>query len=264
MIISYALNGRFGNNLFQYLAMKILQHVLYKYDLLYTYQYNICIHNSFVVNEDNYKDILQHPSEYLHTLANKHIYVDGYFQYDFHIREYKQYVSSLLTGSNIERINHQYTVNQFIEGISSITELPEEDALYIHVRLDDFIPEKACMKVGSYLKILQQILSEHTFTKAVIIVDKIRHKFEQDYIQCLYSYLTNKKITTEIQQSTMLNDFSMLYHAQYLLSSNSTFCYLAGLLGTHKKSWCPVNTRYSHQSITMFDDHTIPFDIEYI
>ena len=264
LLISYALNGRFGNNLFQYLATKIVQHILSKYDMIYTYTFNIIPSTPFIINEDNYKHLIEQPDEYLPKLSGKDIYLDGYFQYDFHIRKYSDYVSALLNSLNTENINHQYTVSTLARYIHGQTIEVDKEALYIHVRLDDFIPEKACMKVGSYLKIVNTILSEHTFPNVIIIVDKIRYKFEEDYLKCLHTYLTSKKLTVGFQQGDMLTDFAKLVHAEYLLSSNSTFCYLAGLLGKHKKSWCPVNTRYSHQHITHFDDNTVPFDIEYI
>ena len=62
----------------------------------------------------------------------------------------------------------------------------------------------------------------------------------------------------------MLDDFCKLYYAQNLISSNSTFSYLAGLLGTHKLTWCPVNSIYSHQKISKFDENTVSINVEYL
>ena len=62
----------------------------------------------------------------------------------------------------------------------------------------------------------------------------------------------------------MFDDFCKLYYAQNLMSSNSTFSYLAGLLGTHKTSWCPVNSIYSHQKISKFDENTVSINVEYL
>lgn len=265
MYISYSLNGRFGNNLFQYLATKILQHKLKELHLEYTYIFHLIDNNAFVIKENDYLGILTNLKDYLPKLTNKNIYLDGYFQYDSHIREHKEYISSeVCVITNNESINHTYTVSHLINILKQTENMHKDNSLTIHIRLDDFIPEKVCMKVGSYLKILAKIIKEHTFESALIVVDKLRHKFEQDYINCIHSYLTSNHIQVSFHQGTLLEDFSLLYHSPYFLSSNSTFSYLAGLLGKHTKSWCPVNTRYDHQHISIFDNNTEPFSIEYV
>lgn len=268
MYISYSLNGRFGNNLFQYLATKILQHTLSSHNLIYTYSFNFKDNNSFIIKEDDYIYFLNNIHENIHKIQNKNIYLDGYFQYDHHIRKHIDYVSSIFVNTNIERINHQYTISDITSHIDSYKQKINLDnltnTLFIHVRLDDFIPEKVCMKVGSYLKILETIFTEYTFKNVIIVVDQLKYKFEADYLQLLYMYLKSKQLNVEVQQDTMMTDFSKLICAPYLLSSNSTFCYLAGLLGIHIKSWCPINTRYPHQDIKKFNENTVSFDIEYV
>lgn len=265
MYISYSLNGRFGNNLFQYLATKILQHKLKELGLEYTYVFNLFDNTSFIIKEDDYLHILTNLTEYFPKLTNKNIYLDGYFQYDAHIREYKDYITSeVCTADNIENINHTYTMGHLMNVVKQTENIYSQDNLIIHIRLDDFIPEKVCMKVGCYLKILDKILKEHSFSKVVIVIDKLKYKFEQDYVICIHTYLASKQIKVEYYQASLLEDFSVLYWAPYFLSSNSTFSYLAGLLGKHIKSWCPVNTCYNHQHISIFDDNTESFNIEYV
>ena len=134
------------------------------------------------------------------------------------------------------------------------------------IPVDDFLFEKVCMTVQSYISILDSILNDekNIFNNVIIIIDKCKYQFEIDYINQLIQYFYLKNIKINIQSSDLLSDFSNLYNAPYFLSSNSTFSYLAGLLGKHKKTWCPINTRYGHQNINKFDDHTTSFKIEYI
>ena len=91
-------------------------------------------------------------------------------------------------------------------------------------------------------------------SKIIIVVDKLRHNFEFEYLKVITGYLKTTNISFEFQSNSLLVDFSILYNASNFISSNSTFSYLAGLLGKHTNSWCPVNTRYS--VISKFDDNT--------
>ena len=108
MSISYNLMGRFGNNLFQYIATKIIQNKLLIYNRVYTYNYKNKPENSFIINDNNYFEILNDLSI---IPLDKNIYLDGYFQFDKHIRENKKYILSILNENNNERINDNYIVS---------------------------------------------------------------------------------------------------------------------------------------------------------
>ncbi len=266
MFITYELKGRFGNNLFQYLATKILQRLLSLNNIIYTYEFNKPKNDCLIITDENYIDFITNINTFISKCNSNNIYLDGYFQFDNHIRNYIDYIHSILTINNIENINTKYTVKDIITPIYNNNFNFNESTLLMHIRLDDFLFEKVCMKVQSYISILDTIFNDkqNTFNKVIIIIDKCKFKFEIDYINQLIQYFNSKNIQIEIQSSDLLTDFSKLYHAPYFLSSNSTFSYLAGLLGKHKKTWCPINTRYSHQDITKFDENTISFNIEYI
>ena len=213
MFITYQLNGRFGNNLFQYLAAKILQHILSLNNIIYTYEFNKQKNNCFVITEDNYIHYITNINLLISDCKLKNIYLDGYFQYDEYIRKYKDYIDSILLTSNDERINYNYTINNIINSISNHNIKYDESTLVMHIRLDDFLFEKVCMKVQSYISILDTIFNDekNIFNKVIIIIDKCKFKFEIDYINQLIHYFTNKNIKIDIQSSDLLSDFSKLY-----------------------------------------------------
>ncbi len=266
MFITYELNGRFGNNLFQYLATKILQHILSLNNIIYTYEFRKPKNDCFIINDQNYIDYITNIDTFISKCNSKNIYLEGYFQFDKHIRIYKEYINSILTINNNERINTKYLIKDIISHINNTNYNFDNSTLVIHIRLDDFLFEKVCMKVQSYISILDTIFNDqqNIFNKVIIIIDKCKYQFEIEYINQLIQYFYSKNIQIDIQSDDLLSDFSKLYYAPYFLSSNSTFSYLAGLLGNHKKTWCPINPRYSHQDINKFDDNTTSFTIEYM
>jgi hypothetical protein len=270
--ISNSTGGRFGNNLFQYIASKLVQHILFitderKLEYIFNKEKKP---TDFIITDDIYIDYINNPNKLVEDSENKHIYLDGYFQFDEHIRKYKDFISSILTVTNDEKINSNNTVSQLMQTVDVVkigmNESILQSTLFVHIRLDDFMFEKICMKVECYIKIIDTILKENTnLKKVIIIMDNVKYKFEVDYLQQLARYFENQKIPFEIQHfPNLLVDFGKMYHAPYFLSSNSTFSYLAGLLGNHTKSWCPVNTVYTHQKINKFDDNCTSFNIEYI
>ena len=168
---------------------------------------------------------------------------------------------SILNVDNHERINNTYLV-------SDIYKIPPQivsnETLVIHLRLDDFLSCNVCMKPGHCITMITDCISKININKIIIIVDKLKYNFEVEYINIIIRYLMSTNISFELQSNSLLVDFSILYNATNFISSNSTFSYLAGLLGKHTNSWCPVNTKYLTQLISKFDDNTESLIIDYL
>ena len=151
MDISYNLMGRFGNNLFQYIATKIIQNKLSLIKRKYIYKYNLLQNDdTFIINDDNYFDILNNIDK---IPLDKNIHLNGYFQFDKHIRDNKKYILSIMNENNMERINEKYNVSMISNKISSYTRRFREDEVVIHLRLDDFLVENVCMHCVQYIDI---------------------------------------------------------------------------------------------------------------
>lgn len=269
MKISYGIYGRFGNNLFQYLATKLIQHKLSLIGKIYEYSFNTNINqpplnflnNAVILTDDNYLYILDN----IHIIPHdKNIYLTGYFQFDKHIRENKEYILSILNETNTEKINADYDVSIFAKKIKSYTREFKNDEVVAHIRLDDFLWNKVCMNCSHYCDIINQF-PDH-IRKIIIIIDKCKEKWELEYLNTVYLCALNKKLFVQIESGDdVFEDFCKLFYSKNLLSSNSSFSYLAGLLGHHTLSWCPNNKNgYPHQKIEIFDENTVSFIATYL
>lgn len=259
MKISNQVSGRFGNNLFQYIASKVLQYKLYKDGLNYTYVYETIENDPFIVTDENYFEILNNTSL---IPKNKNIFLKGYFQFDKHIIDYKDHLTHVFNVLNLERINESYTVSFVADRIRSFNRRFNDDEVVLHLRLDDFIGDRIVMHYKNYFDMLSTI--PETIKTVVIVVDKCKHQWEIVYLRSIDEFCKSKGLQVRFDCGDMFDDFCKLYYAQNFISSNSTFSYLAGLLGTHKMSWCPVNSIYHHQKISKFNERTISIDVEYL
>lgn len=259
MKLSNQVSGRFGNNLFQYLAAKVLQHKLESIGKTVQYLFNTRVNNAFVVTDETYLSVLNDVS----VIGDNDAYLEGYFQFDEHIIKFKKYIKSILVDTNYERINDRFYVSYLAETINKFTRRFNDDEVIIHFRLDDFIGDKLVMHPQNYIDMINEIPS--TIKKVIIVVDKIKYKWEVDYLTAIINYLKSKEIVYSIESGdNMFNDFCKLYYSRNFISSNSTYSYLAGLLGEHVMSWCPINTIYSHQKISKFDENSKNIVVRYL
>lgn len=258
MKISYKVSGRFGNNLFQYIAMKLVQNEISKKDTFIEYIYNTPLKNAFVVTDENFFDILNDVS----PLLNRNVYLDGYFQFDTHIIKNKGYINAAINTYNSELINDNIKVSYLSNKLRD-NNYDFKDEYVLHLRLDDFIGDRIVMRPDMYIDVISSLKK---VSQLIIVVDKVKHTWEIEYVRMIHEYATKVKnmYVTISSDEDMFRDFCKLYYAPNLISSNSTFSYLAGLLGTHKYTWCPVNTIYSHQHISKFDENTVSKEVDYI
>jgi hypothetical protein len=258
MKISYKVSGRFGNNLFQYIAMKLVQNELSKKDTFIEYIYNSPLENAFVVTDENFFNILNDVS----PLLNRNVYLDGYFQFDEHIIKNKGYINAVINSYNCEYINNNIHVS-FLANKLRDNKYDFKDEYILHLRLDDFIGDRIVMKPDMYIDVISSLSN---VSQLIIVVDKLKYPWEIEYVRLIHEYATKVKgMNVSISSDDdMFKDFCKLYYSPNLISSNSTFSYLAGLLGTHKYTFCPVNTIYSHQRISKFDKNTVSKQVDYI
>ncbi len=259
MKISYKVSGRFGNNLFQYIAMKVIQNEISKKDTFIEYIYNTPLENAFIVTDDNFFTVLEDVS----PLLNKNVYLDGYFQFDTHIIKYKGYINAAINTYNNENINDNIKVSYLANQLAKNQYKFNPQEYILHLRLDDFIGDRIVMKPDMYIDVISSL---NSIGHLVIVVDKLKYTWELEYVRMIHEYATKVKgfSVSVSSDDDMFKDFCKLYYAQNLISSNSTFSYLAGLLGTHNYTFCPVNTIYSHQKISKFDENTVSKQVEYI
>jgi hypothetical protein len=265
MSISYYISGRFGNNLFQYFATKVLGKILNK-----EYIFNdskkpltrdsnnekIKVDNMVEIDEEKFNDIIS-KNEYL---IEGNIYVIGFFQTQDWITLYKDYIQSLFTEENTDRINNEYTISGIFKIVNKINPV-RDDILIVHLRLDDFLHNIRNSEVIHPDSIIETIKGIDGINKVIFISDKIKRSWEMSYIKYL---MNNVKNSTSVTNS-LITDFGIMYKAKKIMFCRSTLGWIAGILSKENTSnWFPINKEFKHQTVNKINENTIVFEPAYL
>ena len=257
MFISYHAQGRLGNNIFQYIAVKVVQKYVRELGTECEYVYN---QRSTFFTEFNFKQLYMLLKEcilnkkdmiYINGFLNRDWFFDGFYQFDYHILENRDYIGSLFTLENTERINDNYRVCDIVEAVNKYKLTFPDDSVVTHVRLDDF---SNIVDFNSLKYIL------NPFKNVYIVVDKLKKDWERKYMDEFKDMVKHKNVNI-INNDDMFKDLAYLWFAPNLVCNNSTFCWVAGILGDCKNSWCPRNlNHHPPQSFERVKDDTVIFD----
>jgi hypothetical protein len=292
-IISYAVRGRFGNNLFQYYATRILMKLLNevgeksgkkKYEFKYKneirpFQPHLETTPEGYVEVDDQAFLKYYAQlrngEYPTEIKEKNIWMFGYYQFNQFLIDNIDFVKELFSVENPDIINDQVPMNQFVYQVKvayspKVTDpekLVSSNSLYLHTRLDDFIQSgnnNNIITYQSYVKLIMDIKKEiPTIDTVIIVVDKVKRDFEVFYLTNLIKEIS-KTVKCSYHSGNMWQDFAMLYYAKNLVCSNSTFSWWAGLLGESTMNWFPDTMNYyDNQQFDKINDQTQIYKIDY-
>jgi hypothetical protein len=259
MIISFHAQGRLGNNIFQYIAVKVIQKYLRILGFTCDYEFN---KRTNWFTEYSYSKLYEllvkatfdnHYIMYFKDLVTKDLFFDGFYQFDYHILKERDFIRSLFTPENEERINDQYRVCDIVNNITKHKRSFNPEDIVTHVRLDDFV------NVGIlHHKTVSKIIKESGLKgKVYVVCDKLKKDFDKKYIEEFKSH-TN---FTLVSNDDMFKDLAYLWFAPNLICNNSTFCWIAGILGDCERSWCPVNKgKHPPQSFEKVKEDTVVYD----
>jgi hypothetical protein len=255
MEVSYKVQGRLGNNIFQYIATKLLISLYHK-PLKYVY------------NKTNYLLMLSE-FVYLHFLRNSNgnnvldgFYLDGFFQFHEHIIPNINLIQSFFTVDNHDRLNDNYTVFEFISNIHKNKVKLFENDIVTHVRLDDFKTSggNTIMHYKSIINVIQSIQKDKPDGKVYVVVDKCKQQFEIDYME---GFKKELDIIIISHPDDLFKDLAYLWYAPNLVCNNSSFCWIAGILGTSTQTWMPKNKKHHIcQTIEKVRENSIIYDWE--
>lgn len=251
-IITFHPNGRFGNNVFQYIATKVFQSYLPNH--VYHFSYPPYPENAFVITDENFDECIQLAKQ--GQLTHPFISLQGYFQFNQYIEDHQDYVRSLFVPSNPDKINPNFTMGHLAHYVLNYKSPFESDDLVLHIRLDDFIMDgkgSAIIHHDCYLDLLKSIRNQFT-GKLYIIIDRIKYPFEQEYIRKFEDW------SPIILTASMVEDFARCYWAPNFVLSNSTFCWIPTIFSPKRKNWFPQNVGiFNNQKFDRVNDMSVVY-----
>lgn len=252
--LSYKVQGRFANNLIQYCIAKLLCK-LFGHTLIQRHERGAVIITDFewkmlapslLENLGNPRFFQKHP------YAKKNIRLEGFFQQSEFLVPFRQTILSFFTPSNSDFINETFTVAEIAQRIQSF---PTFQEIVVHLRLDDFRGAgqnhtSVILHPDYFHKILPRLLQEKNLPVRVVYERK-KHIAEEAYIQTFVRYQPT------FQSSEILNDFATLTNAKVLVSSNSTFSWMAAFLAKDQLRILPMIRHMGSQSLGSIDSSDI-------
>ena len=251
-MITYKPLGRFGNNLFQYLACKLLEqiwktHTYVDYFSSLSYSSNVIV----TFTDDDFTQLTDGTLNHERFERSTLIICHGYFQKSKLYVQYRDVLLKNIINSNdkfIHRLSDFAEISTNNSGIFPIKELFEikpvdfePTDIVIALRLDDFmhyhLETSDIVSPLFYVEILDSL----TFSKLYIVSDKLRHNWEKRYIDVFQRY------NFVHIQGSVLDDFAALRAAPRLIHSNSTLCWIASFFGKATKRWIPRTYFYAGQ-----------------
>lgn len=248
--VSFVNNGgRTGNNIFQYLAAKLIQ---IKYGHVYV-PFKDLSDGITVLDSDYDMD--------LSCYQNSNIVCKGYFQKsEFFLPYYRQKLIDAMKDSDdcwFDDHGNKIMIRDFF--LTSHKENLDDNDVVVSLRLDDFIqcpcPTSDILPPRHYLGILEDVMQKGG--RLIIVSDKLRWDWEHKYVEFF------QKWNPIFYQEDLLSDFALMRDCPILLHSNSTFCWLASFFSqrTDKRRYIPNTHFYVGQSLNQITETDIMFDV---
>lgn len=220
-------NGRFGNNVFQYMAAEIIRSKfkLEKVQFIESYQ-----GTATVVDDAKFIELMT-TNKLLDT--TKPIILNGFFQRSDLLAPYRSYINGLFTSNNCTNINAKCRVCDIVNHVSpKHAEYDPVQDLVIHFRLDDFKTHQ----LGGIFKsqdLIQNVISKIKYRRLFIVCDVLKQDWEKAYVK---EYASLNPI---LINGSMLDDYVFLKNAKRLILSQSTFAWTAAFLGNSEELHIP-------------------------
>jgi hypothetical protein len=269
MIISYHAQGRLGNNIFQYIAIKVIQKYVKELGIECSYEFmskdeaNKRRLNWF--GEFQFQQLYsiissfgEEKKTYLKPFLESNWFFDGFYQFDYHIKDNLSFIKGLFTEDNEERINDEYRVCDIVKGINKHLDTISFNTndIVTHVRLDDFLNGGIVMDHKSISKLIDSVENKGD---VYVVTDKLRKPFEIKYMKEFKDDIKYKLISNE----DMFKDLAYLFKAPNLICNNSTFCWIAAIFGEHKQVYIPKNKGLNYpQQFEKIKESDIVYDWE--
>ena len=259
--LSYKLQGRFANNLIQYCIAKLLckffGHTLIQRNergcvVITDFEWNL-LAPSLLEHQNDPSFFRKHP------YAKKNIRLEGYFQQSKFLLPFRQFFLSLLVSSNMDPINDKLNVCDLAV---IIAKFPTFNEIVVHLRMDDFKGAgKDHSSVILHPDYFHQILPELQKQYKLPIRIIFEQKENSNEILYLHEF---ERYSPIFQSSALLFDFVTLMKAKVLVSSNSTFSWMAAFFSKEQIRILPTICHMGSQDLGKIDPTDIVKDSFFI
>ena len=255
--------GRTGNNIFQYLAAKLIE---IKYGHVYI-PFKDFLEGATIQDSDYDKD--------LSCYSTMNIICKGYFQKSDYFIPYRDQLLDAIKDCDdcwFDDSGNKIMIRDFFQNPQAILPHPKlgcdkessnnhlcDDDVVISLRLDDFIqcpcPTSDILPPHYYLNILENIMCMGG--RLIIVSDNLRWDWEHKYVEFF------KKWDPIFVHGDLLTDFALMRDCPILLHSNSTFCWLASFFSQKKEKlrYIPNTHFYVGQSLNQITKSDVLYDV---
>ena len=274
--VTFFVEGRTGNNLFQYLACKVIQK---KYGHTYVpigeieninnmlmqskfggnYYPSYLLENFIIVYENDMENVLTGEIE---NLNKKNIVIFGWFQKSDFYLPYRDYLITTLKNSDEYWLDSgdskkKRNIKDFFQ-IKHKQVLGDNDVV-ISLRLDDFFHwgnEKSdILPPEYYFDILEKEMEKGG--RLFIVSDKIKLDWEKRYVECF------KKWNPIMVNEELESDFALIRDCPILIHSNSTLCWISSFFSEKKtKRYIPKTYFYINQSLNKINENDTLIEVK--
>jgi hypothetical protein len=240
MQVTYDKMGRFGNNLFQYFAAKIIEKI-------YGIENKSHCGNVKTLDDNQWEELCLYYMENNTPMEQDcdTFHLHGFFQISNVFNYFRDFLKELV--ENDPTLTHLKC---------DLKEYPGNNDVVIHIRLDDYMHEYHNTEIihPSYFT---NILDNLVYDKLYIVSDHIRHEYEHRYIKYFekYNYI---HIT-----GTHIEDFNFIRNSNRIISSSSTFCWIAAFLSNAEEIHVPHVPGHGHAKMQKIGTCSKIYEVTY-
>lgn len=258
------LRPSFGNNLFGWLAMKVIQHQYGHIEVNHLEELNTPLEISDAVWDRYSLEFEKNQGLRIGECSHRDLHLYAFFQNSTVLLYYRDYLRSLITKENTEYIT-PLTEPQVVQvsDIAStvIDDAPTNNDVVIHVRLGDFKHNGGSSSEIIHPLSYWNILDKLSFERLIIVVKAPEDAFEHKYLDLFKKRYPNVVIRSSTK---LVEDFVFLMKSKRIIVSNSTFCWCAAFLGDSEENYVIRNTYYKGQKLDHVNSKSILCGVQYI
>ncbi len=253
----------FGNNIFRYFTLKILQYHYNKTEVFDESE----LQNPILIDDRFWKEygkLLQEDKKIrISELVHRDIKVRGYFQDDVMLHIERDFLLSLFHENNtdsIVEIPRHIRICDIVKAKND--EIVGENDIVVHLRLSDFKhyggKDSEIIHPNTYFSVLDSL----QFDRVILVIKPITEEFEKVYLDLFFKRYGDRVVLHS--SSELLQDFLFLKQSKRLIVSNSSFCWIAAYLGNVPETYVIRNRYHNHQKLDGTNVNSKLVPIEYI